>query len=681
MRLSGADWAGLEKALESSLPPSEFQVADASSLVKDVKVGNLTKSGFRVVDASEASLRALVDSWGLPVQLKQQVESTAIAVLQYTPDEQFTAFLFNASMTDASFALVSLAARKINQTAVDVGFGYAMVGGSLIQQIAHHDYRCCKQHVLGVCVDYHTCHDQHPRPDTPDELFEVKEYLAVVALAQARPFFPPSSEARQHEPSARGQVAGQGVTQPGSWDVLRRLLRAFCNSATVQQLIQRKSTSSTVTTVQIAVPRLASAMNVFKMPSVKVTDLGIVLDDMTAGLLTWSANLSREVAESVRETVTRADRNTSLPTQWEMQSFIHSNGEISEFVQFFSLYDRGLVGGSPVVDLVFCSVSDQMNLEKLTITTTSTMDETGHWNITHEVAHTSITGKDLRQFETQWEYAAADAILNTLESRPALYMSPRMRVFPLRLNWHRNHAMLQRAAVAEANGEDGFDDVFDGFMSIAKASSALWSMGKLFGSSKHTESIISQGNFNAFNEATNTFILPGVHQNDTMPMFNAILAEWDEQTRAVEAQHISAMSFSHSNDTDTVWTSQGVTWGNNRTDRHCRQQAGKAEGCAYYLTASFHPDAGSNHWAVCSYSTDFVVAPTLKLIEDSSSSWFGIFEHTHSEVEVLPPEFTPEDRNNLVNFTKSQCMWSLAASKGVELPMPKFPRPNAAIYV
>lgn len=256
-----------------------------------------------------------------------------------------------------------------------------------------------------------------------------------------------------------------------------------------------------------------------------------------------------------------------------------------------------------------------------------------------------------------------------------------MRVFPHRLSWHRNHEMLQRAAAAEANGEDAFNDVFDGFMSIAKASSALWSIGKLFGSNSHTESIISQGNFNAFNEATNTWFLPGVHISDTMPMFNAILAECDEKTRTVEAQHISAMSFSHSNDSDTVWTSQGVTWGNNRTDRACRQQAEKAEGCAYYMTASFHPDAGSNHWAVCSYSTDFVVAPTLKLIEDSSSSWFGIFKHTHSEVEVLPPEFTPEDRNNIVNFTKSQCMWMLAASKGVQLPMPMFPRPTAAIYV
>merc|ERR1719336_2047175 len=147
------------------------------------------------------------------------------------------------------------------------------------------------------------------------------------------------------------------------------------------------------------------------------------------------------------------------------------------------------------------------------------------------------------------------------------------------------------------------------------------------------EDVISQGNWNAFSEATDTWLLPGVHLSDTMPMFDAILAEWDDETRNVEAQHISALSFAHSNGSSTVWTSQGVSWGNNRTDRHCRQQAGSSEGCAYYMTASFVPDAGSNHWAVCSYSTDFVVAPTLKLIQDSSSL-FGLFKHESSEVEA-----------------------------------------------
>merc|ERR1712107_409644 len=106
-----------------------------------------------------------------------------------------------------------------------------------------------------------------------------------------------------------------------------------------------------------------------------------------------AADLVRQPLARVHAAVARADSDPSLPTQWEMQSFIHSNGEVSEFVQVFSLYSRRLVEGSPVVDLVFCSISDQMKLEKVTITTTSTMDETGHWNVTHEVAYARSLGR------------------------------------------------------------------------------------------------------------------------------------------------------------------------------------------------------------------------------------------------------------------------------------------------
>jgi hypothetical protein len=281
-----------------------------------------------------------------------------------------------------------------------------------------------------------------------------------------------------------------------------------------------------------------------------------------------------------------------------------------------------------------------------------------------------ITGKDLEQFEIMWKYAVDDAVLKALEGALKNHVTPRMRLLPFRLQAAQRAAALGNANV-DAGGVFG---VFDSLAGIIKTASGLWQgIVSAFGS--HTSQkiqIISQGGFTKFNEATDSYTVPAVTTEDTAKFIDAIMSEYDEKTRQETQQHLLALLFSHSKNDTSTWLRQHIVWGKNQSEGGC----GVAHGCAEFFIAHVNPhlSESSNHWAICAYKTDFVLAPTIEIITTSSSSFGGLFTSDHDEIRQLPAVFTPADETHLREFMGVQCQYMLSEALGMQgLTPPVFP--------
>merc|ERR1712048_117047 len=269
-------------------------------------------------------------------------------------------------------------------------------------------------------------------------------------------------------------------------------------------------------------------------------------------------------------------------------------------------------------------------------------------------------------FQTLWKYEAANAIVKLLTGMSKDYLSTQMRVFPFRLSNHRqNHALG-----VEVGG------AFDGFEKIIDAGKGLWDgIVKGFGhSSSETRTVISQGGFSKFNEATDSYLLPGVNMVDTKQLVDLVMSEYSDESKKETQDHMLALMLTHSDDTDAVWRRTHVIYGQDKSSG-AKCEDGSV-GCAEFISVHYNPQptAGQNHWTVCPYHTEFVLSPTLILVQDSDSYAFGLFNHHSSHIERMDPVFTPDDETKLREFMSIQCQYELGQALGMsDLTPPKFP--------
>jgi len=415
--------------------------------------------------------------------------------------------------------------------------------------------------------------------------------------------------------------------------------------------------------VQTALKDISDEVSVLKIPQVDLADVHSAIK-AGAGGMSIPAGVVDNVSQWVLLTAKQARNETSAEVKWSEREVVQSDGVTVTYFTVRLFYDPT---ASPYVDLVICAFQNAMHLEKLAITTSSHYSPNGTMEINVTTDSSPITGKDLEQFEIMWKYAVDDAVLKALQGAPKNHVTPRMRLLPFRMQAGRRAASLG-GAHTDVGG------VFDSLGGIIKTASSLWQgIVSAFGShSSQKIQILSQGGFTKFNEATDSYTVPAVTTEDTAKFIGAIMSEYDEKTQQETQQHLLALLFSHSQNDTSTWLRQHIVWGKNQSEGGC----GVAHGCAEFFIAHVNPHLAesSNHWAICAYKTDFVLAPTIELISTSHSSFGGLFSSEHDEVRQLPAIFTPEDETHLRQFMGVQCQYMLSEALGMQgLQPPVFP--------
>jgi hypothetical protein len=118
-------------------------------------------------------------------------------------------------------------------------------------------------------------------------------------------------------------------------------------------------------------------------------------------------------------------------------------------------------------------------------------------------------------------------------------------------------------------------------------------------SSSETRSVISQGGFSKFNEATDSYLLPGVNMADTKQLIDLVMSEYSDESKKETQDHMLALMLTHSDDTDAVWRRTHVIYGQNKTTG-AKCEDGSV-GCAEFIAVHYNPktEAAQNHWTVC----------------------------------------------------------------------------------
>lgn len=548
-------------------------------------------------------------------------------------------------------------------SACDLAFVAGTAAAEVLQQYATYYEDCCDCD-FGDCDDWFSfgcdgCDRTTPRADTPEEVERIEQGLQAAVHSSFAASFPAHLPAAASAPPPPPAAAPLG----DGWDLLKDELQKFLNRFDTQQFISRQSSSAVVQQVQSALKEISDEVSVLKVPQVALSDVEAVVKiglggvhmppELVDGLVRW-----------VLATAKEARNATSATAQWMEREVIQSDGVTTEYFTVHMYYDPA---SSPYVDLVTCAYQNTMHLENLTITTTSSYGPDGKLDVNITTASSPISGEDLEQFEILWKYAVDDAVLKALEGAPAGHVTPRMRVLPFRLR-----GQLSRG---------GLDGAFDAFQSILSECSGLWQgIVSAFGS--HTSQkiqIVSKGGFTKFNEATDTYMVPGVRTADFDPFLDAVMSEYDEKTRQETKVHLKALLFSHSTNDTSTWLRQHIVWGKNQSAGGC----GVDHGCAEFFVAHVNPHLSqdSNHFALCAYKTDFVLAPTIELITTSESYLGGLFSDEEDEIRELPPVFTPEDETHLRQFMGVQCQYMSAMALGMKLPAPVWPSSGAAAAV
>eukprot|EP01062_Namystynia_karyoxenos_P034398 TRINITY_DN2521_c0_g1_i2.p1 TRINITY_DN2521_c0_g1~~TRINITY_DN2521_c0_g1_i2.p1 ORF type:complete len:492 (+),score=167.63 TRINITY_DN2521_c0_g1_i2:44-1519(+) len=458
-------------------------------------------------------------------------------------------------------------------------------------------------------------------------------------------------------------LAAPGVD---AWRYLKRLLTAFVNQASVQHIIGQHSSSPTVTKVQTALKSIAEDLNVLKIPQVALTDVPAALRATAEGT-TVPAQVVQDMGAWVAN-VTGEAKKFSGQVNWTDKDFVGSDGAN---VSYFSVHVFYQPTVSPYVDLVMASYQSSMNLEKLTISTTSHSYLNGsvHTDITEK--HSPLSPGELKQFVIQWKYAVSDAILSQLEGRAAAYVSPRMRLMPFRIQ-----AGLDAHKNGLVNGvADGLlGSVFKPLADIIHKAKDLWQgiVGG-FGHTSQRVTIISQGGFSMFDEATDTYTIPGVYTKDTNGLIDAIMPEYSDAMKKITLSHMQALLFSHSTTDNATWYRTHIVLGKNQSAGGC----GSTHGCAEFFSVHLNPRTlgpGMNNWALCGYKTDFELAPTIEMVTTETSKFWGLFSNSHDEIKEIPRFFQPGDETKLRQFMSIQCSYQMGLNLGVpDMKVPAFP--------
>lgn len=425
------------------------------------------------------------------------------------------------------------------------------------------------------------------------------------------------------------------------------------NRADVQHAISSPSSNAIVTEVQDELTQLSTEIDALKLPQVGVTDIPVLFDTLAPSSADPEAlqNMSQLIQEQVAGAT-----NQSKTIDWHQTELVDSDGVLVKYMSVSYFFDPSV--SKDYLDLVVLTLSQEMHMDKLTITTETVKDATGKSTTNTSFNRSPLSRDELAQFQTLWQYSAADAIVKLLTGMPKAHVSTQMKVFPFRLANHRqNHALGLEVGGA-----------FDGFRKIIDAGKGLWDgIVKGFGhSSSETRSVISQGGFSKFNEATDSYLLPGVNMADTKQLIDLVMSEYSDESKKETQDHMLALMLTHPDDDDAVWRRTHVIYGQNKTSG-AKCEDGSV-GCAEFISVHYNPktEAAQNHWTVCTYHTEFVLSPTLVLVQDSDSSMFGLFSHHESHIERYDPVFTTEDETKLREFMSIQCQYEL----GTALEMP-----------
>ena len=145
------------------------------SLVTDLRVEVLL--GQAVVKRSMDSVRAEISRWPIP-HGSEATFTTRMEDICKAASVEYQLFVLRLDVGSvASLGDLLGMDKKLNETHVQVGYAFAHAAGTLLQQRERVGYSCCKQHVLGICVDHTTCHKEVDRDETPEEMQEVTATL------------------------------------------------------------------------------------------------------------------------------------------------------------------------------------------------------------------------------------------------------------------------------------------------------------------------------------------------------------------------------------------------------------------------------------------------------------------------------------------------------------------------
>lgn len=155
---------------KTAVPPPSLNPA----LIRDLHV----KFPLGKATVPEENVAKQISAWTIPQTLKKQFVATMEEVA-HSASVEYKAFFLRLDVPsgDAVYGVLVGVGRKFNGSHVQIGYALASATGTLIQQKERVGYSCCKQHVLGICVDHTTCHKEVDRGDTAAEVQAVAATL------------------------------------------------------------------------------------------------------------------------------------------------------------------------------------------------------------------------------------------------------------------------------------------------------------------------------------------------------------------------------------------------------------------------------------------------------------------------------------------------------------------------
>lgn len=155
---------------KTAVPPPSLN----PTLIRDLHV----KFPLGKATVPEENVAKQISAWTIPQTLKKQFVATMEEVA-HSASVEYKAFFLRLDVPsgDAVYGVLVGVGRKFNGSHVQIGYALASATGTLIQQKERVGYSCCKQHVLGICVDHTTCHKEVDRGDTAAEVQAVAATL------------------------------------------------------------------------------------------------------------------------------------------------------------------------------------------------------------------------------------------------------------------------------------------------------------------------------------------------------------------------------------------------------------------------------------------------------------------------------------------------------------------------